>query len=166
MQFQVPQFIEVEDKIFGPLTFKQFIYLAGAAGLGYILWRVLPAYLAAPLIAAIFGLGAALAFFKYNGQPFIVALEHAFFYLMRGKLYLWSNELQKNERGAVRVEKNMSASQVYVPKLSESKLHELAWSLDIKERIAGGVANEEDRANAELPDRVSPLRTAREALVR
>ena len=27
MQYQVPQFIEVEDKIFGPLTFKQFLYI-------------------------------------------------------------------------------------------------------------------------------------------
>jgi hypothetical protein len=29
MQFRVPQFIDIEDKLFGPLTFKQFIYLAG-----------------------------------------------------------------------------------------------------------------------------------------
>ena len=32
MRFQVPQFIEIESKIFGPLTFKQFIYLAGGGG--------------------------------------------------------------------------------------------------------------------------------------
>ena len=33
MMFSVPQFIDVEDKIIGPLTLKQFIYLAGGAGL-------------------------------------------------------------------------------------------------------------------------------------
>ncbi len=33
MRFEVPQFIDVEDKIFGPFTFKQFLYLAGGAGL-------------------------------------------------------------------------------------------------------------------------------------
>ncbi|TSC61742.1 MAG: SsrA-binding protein, partial [Parcubacteria group bacterium Athens0416_74] len=32
MQFQVPQFIEVEDKIVGPLTFKQFVFIAGGLG--------------------------------------------------------------------------------------------------------------------------------------
>lgn len=37
MQFQVPQFIEVEDKIFGPLTFKQFVYIAGGVALMYLL---------------------------------------------------------------------------------------------------------------------------------
>src|SRR3989344_2665997 len=35
MEYQVPQFIEVEDKIIGPLTLKQFIYLAGEAGFSY-----------------------------------------------------------------------------------------------------------------------------------
>ena len=167
MQFQVPQFIEVEDKIFGPLTFKQFVYIAGAAGCGYLLWRVLPIYLAGPLIAAVVGLGAGLAFFKYNGQPFILALEHGFFYFVRSKLYLWSNEVravnakEKAEQAAV-----PGAGEIYVPKLSESKLHELAWSLDIKERIAAGTADEGDREEASpLRGIVAPVRTAREALV-
>src|SRR3989344_5602737 len=91
MQFQVPQFIEVEDKIFGPLTFKQFVYIAGGAGAAYLLWRVFPIYLAAPLILAVGGLAAGLAFFQYNGRPFIIAIEHAFFYFLKTKLYLWSN---------------------------------------------------------------------------
>ena len=30
MQFQVPQFIETEDKVVGPLTLRQFMYIAGA----------------------------------------------------------------------------------------------------------------------------------------
>jgi hypothetical protein len=45
MRFQVPQFIEVEDKIFGPLTVKQFIYLAGGAGLVFILYHFLPTWI-------------------------------------------------------------------------------------------------------------------------
>ena len=44
MQFQVPQFIEVEDKIVGPLTFKQFIYLAGGGGVIAILYAFLPLF--------------------------------------------------------------------------------------------------------------------------
>ena len=133
MQFQVPQFIEVEDKIFGPLTFKQFVYLAGGAGIGYILYRVLPIYLAAPLIMAFFGLGASLAFFKYNGRPFILALEHGFFFFVHSKLYLWSNEPRKvTQREKAAAAAQPGGAQIYVPKLSDSRLHELAWSLDIR----------------------------------
>ena len=60
MQFQVPQFIEVEDKIFGPLTFKQFVYVAGGAGAAYLFWRILPVYLSLPFIAGVGGLAAAV----------------------------------------------------------------------------------------------------------
>ena len=167
MQFQVPQFIEVEDKIFGPLTFKQFVYLAGGAGCGYLLWRVLPIYLAAPLIAGVVGLGAGLAFFKYNGQPFILALEHGFFFILRSKLYLWSNEVRPKTASEKAQEQIVPGeTQIYVPKLSESRLHELAWSLDIKERIAEGTADEDDRDNASpLKGIVAPVRTSREALI-
>jgi len=165
MQFQVPQFIEVEDKIFGPLTFKQFIYILGAAGVGYVLYRALPIFLAAPLILGFLGLGAALAFFRYNGQPFILALEHGFFFFVRTKLYLWSSDTTRKAKTPQTVQ-NIPGANIYVPKLSESKLHELAWSLDIKERIAAGVGDEDDRTTSPQENIVAPIRTARDALIR
>lgn len=167
MQFQVPQFIEIEDKIVGPLTFKQFVYIAGGAGLSYIVWRMLPMYIAAPLVAGSIGLGVTLAFAQYNGQPFIQALEHGFFYLLRSKLYLWNNERRERRKGEAKKQEADPAA-VYIPKLSESRLSELAWSLDIKERIAGGVAADDDREHGlrEHPDIIAPVRTARSALVR
>ncbi len=145
MQFQVPQFIEVEDKIFGPLTFKQFIYVGGGLGACYILWRVFPIYLAGPLIAAVGGLAASLAFFQINGRPFIVGLENGFFFFMRSKLYLWSNAHKNNAAPGVAARLSQGRPQIYVPKLSESKLHEMSWSLDIKERVAQGIASNDER---------------------
>jgi len=162
MQFQVPQFIEVEDKIFGPLTFKQFVYCAGGLGAAYLIWRMLPIFLSAPLILGVGGLAAALAFFEWNGRPFIVALENAFYYLIRSKLYLWNNE-QKSKKATKFVKPaEQATSNVYIPKISDSKLHELAWSLDIKERIAAGVTENKERVGGVL----SPIQTARDAMVR
>ncbi len=157
MQFQVPQFIEMEDKIFGPLTFRQFIYLGGGVGSAYLTWRILPFFIAIPVALALVGFAATLAFFSFNGRPFIVAVENAFFFFIHPHLYLW-----KNDRSLANVKKAAAGADrtaQYVPKLSESKLHELAWSLDIRERIAGGIT-EEDR------DTVAPVVTARNALVR
>ena len=163
MQFQVPQFIEVEDKIFGPLTFKQFIYLGGGIGAGYIMWRILPIYIAGPIILVVGGLAAALAFFQFNGRPFIQAIENGFYYLIKSKLYLWNNASKPS--GAQTTAAAMpSTEQLYIPKLSESRLHELAWSLDIKERIASGVADERERRMGPPEDVMAPIRTAREAL--
>ncbi|MCR4325718.1 MAG: PrgI family protein [Patescibacteria group bacterium] len=165
MQFQVPQFIEVEDKIFGPLTFRQFIYIGGALGSSYIIWRILPLLLAAPIIAGILGVAGALAFFKFNGRPFIIALENGFFFLMRSKLYLWNNA-PKNVKVEKAPQKPKIGTEVYVPKLSESRLHELAWSLDIKERIAAGVADESEREASRTDSGiVAPIRVAQQARV-
>jgi hypothetical protein len=140
MQFQVPQFIEVEDKIFGPLTFKQFVYVAGGAGACYLFWKIFPVLISAPLIVITCAFAAVLAFFKFNGRPFITGLEHGFYYLIRGKLYLWRNDESGRERVATKKQlmdsQSRERSLVQVPNLSDSKLHELAWSLDIKERLS------------------------------
>ena len=55
MRYQVPQFIDVEDKIFGPLTLKQFLYVAGGSGFSFIIWSILPTYLAIPIALPILG---------------------------------------------------------------------------------------------------------------
>lgn len=169
MQFQVPQFIEVEDKIFGPLTFKQFIYLAGGAGLAFSAWRLLPFYFALPLAAGVGGLGVALAIFEWNGRPFILALEHGFYYLINTKLYIWSHE-RKNKKAVEAAKENRNVAEVYIPHLSDSKLHDLAWSLDIKERIEQigmrDVPREALGRIAQTPDDLARVRTAKDALVR
>jgi lipid-A-disaccharide synthase-like uncharacterized protein len=165
MQFQVPQFIEVEDKIFGPLTFKQFVYIGGGLGACYLLYRALPVYVAFPLIIVIGGLAAALAFMQLNGRPFILGLESGFFYFVRTKLYLWNNIRKQKTKKEVEESLLQKDPSLYVPKLSESKLHELAWSLDIKERIAGGTASsEEKQAQRAAEDVLAPVKTARAAL--
>lgn len=166
MQFQVPQFIEVEDKIFGPLTFKQFVYIGGGLGTAYIVFRLLPLLIAAPLMIGVVGLAAALAFFQLNGRPFIIGMESAFYYLIHSKLYLWNNEKKAAKATALKQVSSQAAAP-YIPKLSESRLHDLAWSLDINERIRAGTVGEEDRERSALPgELVAPIRTARAARVR
>ena len=159
MQFQVPQFIDVEDKIFGPFTFRQFIWMAGGVGVAYILYRILPIYIALPLGLAIAGLAAALAFAQINGRPFILWLESAFYFLLHPKLYLWSN-VRKASPVIERTRTHGDDLTLYVPKLSGSKIHDLAWSLDIKERIASGSGSDDDRTQA---GGVFAVRTARDA---
>ena len=127
-QYQVPQFIEVEDKIFGPLTLKQFVYLAGGGGLILLFFTLLPLYLTIILGIPIAALSAGLAFYTVNGRPLIFAMEHAFGYLFGTKLYLWMQRDAKPQEAAAAKPQNLP-----VPKLSESKLKGLSWSLNIKD---------------------------------
>ena len=132
MRYQVPQFIEIEDKIIGPLTLKQFVYLVGGAGMSFIMYNFLPLIVALLLIAIIIPISLALAFYKINNKPFIDFMESAFAFYTKQNLYIWKKEEKIVE--AKKAEATTEA-QVYVPRLSDSKLKEVSWSLDINENL-------------------------------
>ncbi len=135
MRYQVPQFIEIEDKIFGQLTLKQFIYLAGCAGLAFLQYRVLPKILSLPIGIALIGFGLALAFYKMDGhRPFIFTVEQALKYFFNSKLYVWHKK-DKKVTQSEQIQTEVKVSDMFVPKLSESKLRELTWSLDVHENV-------------------------------
>ena len=130
MEYQVPQFIEVEDKIFGPFTLKQFIYVAGGVGLCAILILYFPLIVGIILAIPVAALTLALAFYKINNKPFVEIMEAAFNYYIGDRLYLWKKE--KN-----RVETQVPTAKPADPQklgLTQSKLKDLAWSLDIKDQ--------------------------------
>ncbi len=131
MQFRVPQFIEVEDKLFGPLTFRQFLYLIGCAALAFVIWTLIPIKFIALLLALpVLAFGVALAFVQINNKPFLFTLEAAFNYYIKSKLYIWKKVPKTGNVEKVE-EEEVSTSSLFVPRLSESKLKELSWGLDV-----------------------------------
>ena len=92
MQFQVPQFIEVEDKIVGPLTIKQFGYVAGAVGLSFFLFFTVSTWLWFIFSIILVGAAAGLAFVKINGQPLIRVGFSAFSFYWQPQTYVWQPE--------------------------------------------------------------------------
>lgn len=92
MRFEVPQFIEIEDKIFGPFTWRQFVYLAGGIGLASVLLFTLPLF-----VFVIFGmplacLAALLAFYPVNNRPFSAFLEAAVYFYKNHRIYYWKKK--------------------------------------------------------------------------
>lgn len=131
MQFKVPQFLEIEDKIFGPFTFKEFIYLAGGAGLCYVLYKLLGLVLGAIPILAVGGLSAALTFYHPNGKPFIEMIESGIKFFGQSKLYIWKRHMNKITNEQLRITNEEKTIINDGRKLSGSKLRDLAWSLDV-----------------------------------
>ena len=132
MRYQVPQFIEVEDKIFGPLTFKQFIYLVGGAGLSIAFFFTLPKFLAYPFIAVVMLLSLALAFYKVNNKPFVIVMLSAFAYFFGAKLYVWKKPTPKKIKA--RVEESSRAS-ISLPKIPGGTLRDTQWNLGVNSSI-------------------------------
>lgn len=133
MRFQVPQFIEVEDKIFGPLSFRQFAYLAGGAGFCVILYTYGGFFFAALLGLPFLVLAVALAFYRFNNQPFSYLLQSFLMYSINKKLYLWMHRVPNKSKKTAR--SVPAAAKPYVPKVAANKLKDIAWSLDIKESM-------------------------------
>lgn len=129
MEYQVPQFIEVEDKIFGPFTLKQFVYVAGGVGLCAIVLLYLPLVVGIIIAIPVAAFTFALAFYKINNKPFVEIMEAAFNYYIGDRLYLWKKE--KNVVDAPVAAKPIAPAN---QGLTRSKLKDLAWSLDIKDQ--------------------------------
>ena len=97
MQFQVPQYYEVKERIVGPLTLQQFFYIAAACGLSFLLFFLFEFWLWFIVSVFLIGAASALALVEINGQSLTKILFFAFFYYWRPRIYLWQREIEKEE---------------------------------------------------------------------
>jgi hypothetical protein len=136
MDYQVPQFIEVEDKIVGPLSLRQFLYVAGAGGLCVVFFSYFSFFFACLASIPVVGLGIGLAFYKVNSKPLAEILEAGFNYYTSKRLMLWKYTEPTKEAGQAAATAAALAEQAArpvrgAPRLTRGKLSELAWSLDV-----------------------------------
>jgi len=90
MRYNIPQFIDTEDRIIGPLTLKQFFWLLGGGGIAFVIWQfsgnitVFVAFTAPVAITVVL-----LAFWKINGKPLVKVLINFIKFIKNPKKYLW-----------------------------------------------------------------------------
>lgn len=96
-QFVVPQFIDVEDKIFGPITTRQFLILLVAGGFLFIAFKLFDLALFAVITAIVGGFALVLAFVKINGQTFHYFLLNIAQTMRRPGLRIWNKQYVKEE---------------------------------------------------------------------
>jgi len=93
MAYIVPQFIERESKIFGPFTFKQFIFIGIAGGISIVLYFTIKSFALFLILALLLMGGAlALAFFKKSGFSLPKLIQNFFIFLTKPKIYLWGRK--------------------------------------------------------------------------
>ncbi len=75
---------------------------------------------------------AALAFLKLNGVPFIRIVGNMVSYASSNRLFLW-----KKVPRAVKSEKEILSTQIELSgtKLTQNKLQDLSWSLDVQKNL-------------------------------
>src|SRR3990167_2208172 len=101
-QFVVPQFIDVEDKIIGPVTVRQFLILLVAGLLVFIAYRLADFTLFVIMLALIGGLALTVAFVKINGQTFHYFLLNIIQTMKKPSQRLWNKKYTDKELNFLR----------------------------------------------------------------
>jgi len=150
MQYAVPQFIEIEDKVIGPLTTKQFLYLVAGGVFLLITWALADVGLFILLAVLTFAVIIPFAFVKINGRPFEIYLIAAVKFFTSPKVRLWLRDIgtshiktsDNNKRG--KVISKAQTQKVGDKSFNRSRIQELSQILDM-----GGITEMTDEVPAE-----------------
>lgn len=141
-QFTVPQFIDVEDKIIGPITARQFIIFLVAAILMAISYRLFDFALFATVSTIVFLLAVLLGFVKINGRPFHLFLLNLIQTWRRPNIRVWNNRLARvideEKIPTLKFDSTKSSKEYY----KKSRLAELSLVVDTEGEYRG--ADEDD----------------------
>ncbi len=89
MRYQVPQFIDIEDKIVGPFTLKQFLIYVFTALMLVPVFLFSDLSLFITLALPVAGIAVLFAHVKINGKPFATILVNGFNFYTHNQLYIW-----------------------------------------------------------------------------
>lgn len=141
MRFVVPQFIDVEDKIIGPLSVRQFIIFLVGFGIIFLLFKLLSFISFLIFGVMVFGLAGVFAFAKFNGQQFHYFLLNIIYTVRRPKLTVWKKEIIPGGARVSAQGKTIKTAKVVSPKkmVTSSRLAQLTLVVD-----TGGAYKEEE----------------------
>ncbi len=130
-QFVVPQFIDVENKIIGPIGTRQFVIFLIGFGLIYISYQIFDFALFIFMAVTLFGLSGVFAFLKINGQGFHYFLLNIIKAFREPSLKVWNKKslVQSMELKKISEEKKAPLF-VKKPPLTTSRLAELSLIVD------------------------------------
>jgi len=132
MHAQVPQYLDIEDKIIGPLSLKQFIILLLGGGVIFLLYNILkfPIFIIVAIPIAFFTL--LLAFYKINNQKFGKFVINILGFLSKSNIYTWKKQIPTKpiEEPTPKIIKK--AEPLKKPPKKQN-LEEIQWEIDIKQ---------------------------------
>jgi len=138
-KFIVPQFIDIESKIFGPITTKQFLIMLVGLMFGFIAYKLSDLSLFIVEAIIIFVIVSAFAFVKVNGAPFHVFLLNYIKTMKSAKVRIWRRQpyIQYSKK---ETEENITDEPVKRRRnISASRLSQLSLIID-----TGGAYQGED----------------------
>ena len=130
MMFNVPQFIDVEDKVAGPLTWRQILWMIGMGAVLLVMYNVFDSASFFVLAIPVILLFSLFAFYRPNGMSMIAFAMHGVFFLFQPKVAVWERPaLNRPLPKAAPVEAQPEHSEER-KKFDVKRAHELAALID------------------------------------
>ncbi len=132
-QITVPQFLDVEDKIIGPITVRQFIEILIGSIIIFIFYKLFDFSLFIVSGLIVFAIMMIFAFAKVNGQPFHNFLINFIATIKNPKLKIWRKTISDKEIKILMqepIEVKVSVTKIKRPIISSSNLSELSLIVD------------------------------------
>ena len=131
MQFAVPQFTDIEDKLIGPLTLKQFLLLLATGGVVMFFWSIL----GLGIIFFLFSLpvalmGVVITFSKFNGRSLLTYVGPMLNFASSAKIMIYRRE--GAQMSYSQKKKEVVEKKPIVEAVTENRLRKLAYLLDQK----------------------------------
>lgn len=95
MQYQVPHFLETEQRILGPFTFHKFIVAIGVGAVLLILYYQISFIWWLAITILVGGVTLVLMFGSWNGRALTKVIVDLFRRLIHPQRYTWSGAAQK-----------------------------------------------------------------------
>lgn len=129
MMFSVPQFIDVEDKIAGPLTWKQILWMIGMGAVLLTFYNLFNTFAFFVLAVPTILLFSLFAFYRPSGMTMTQYALHAVYFLFRPKIAVWERPVFRPKAAPMKTasEQNPAAQPKQV---SREELRKLARFLD------------------------------------
>lgn len=132
MQYSVPQFVEIEDKIIAFLTLKQFLILLGGGLVIFLLWSIFGASIIFFLLTLpTIGFFALLAFGKFNGRPLLANAPHLVSFFLKPRVRIFHRISDLKTLSIVKKQEPVASAALPEQPVS-SRLKRLAYLLDQK----------------------------------
>ena len=147
MRYQVPQFVDIEDQIIGPLTLKQFLMYVVAVMVLVPVYLLSDLSLFITIMIPVLGVAAAFAHLKINGKSLFFTINAAIEFFLKGQLYIWQR-----------------TSKLHVLKLQDKQWQELlaarASATQERSSLTAIAKNLETNGNVSSVDAEDPLEVA------
>lgn len=132
-QITVPQFVESEDRIIGPITIRQFVIMFVAGIIIFICFKLLDFTIFLMIAILLGGSSLILAFFKVNGQAFHFFILNIIRAGRRPSLRVWRKDGSNQGNGILQEEVAISTKEGSEEErfhVSEKRLSELSLIVD------------------------------------